>query len=253
MYKTIKLHFEDDVCYLELNRPSDDNAINNIMIEELSHAITICHQQAKILVLEGQPSVFCVGADFNALVDDTSFESQGMEEGPRRLYDLWYRLATGPYISIAHVRGPANAGGVGMAAACDVVLANVAARFTLSELLFGLMPACVLPFLIRKVGLQNSHQMTLSSKTVSVEGAKQMGLVDDYAADSRALLRKYLARYKRLSKKAITRYKNYIFKLDASLDYSKGKALAANYEVFSDEQNLQSVRRFVSTGQFPWE
>jgi len=62
---------------------------------------------------------------------------------------LWLRLATVRTVTISHVRGKANAGGIGFVAASDIVLADETAQFSLSELLFGLYPACVLPFLIR--------------------------------------------------------------------------------------------------------
>jgi len=138
-------------------------------------------------------------------------------------------------------------------AACDIVLADESAVFSLSELLFGLMPACVLPFLIRRVGFQRAHYMTLMTQPFSVQQAETWGLVDAWEAKSENLLRRHLLRLRRLSKTGIERYKRYMNVLDDSLHSQKADALAANLEVFSDSENLSKISRFVQDGTFPWE
>src|SRR6185503_19576776 len=122
------------------------------------------------------------------------------------MYDLWLRMATGPYVTIAHVRGTANAGGVGFVAASDIVLADETAQFSLSEMLFGLMPACVMPFLIRRIGFQRAHYMTLMTQPISVNQAYGWNLVDAHEKLSDALLKRHLMRLKCLSKNSIVRY-----------------------------------------------
>jgi polyketide biosynthesis enoyl-CoA hydratase PksH len=123
----------------------------------------------------------------------------------------------------------------------------------LSELLFGLMPACVFPFLVRRMGFAKAHYLTLMTEPISAACAQEWGLVDDCSADSQNLLRRKLLRLRRLSKTGVQRYKRYVHALDNGLAASKPKALAANIEVFSDQQNLQKIARYVTTGQFPWE
>jgi polyketide biosynthesis enoyl-CoA hydratase PksH len=204
------------------------------------------------VVLEGSPEVFCGGADFQGLHDDLAAGSNG-DRGPEPLYDLWLKLATGPFVSVAHVRGKVNAGGMGFVAASDIVLADQTAQFSLSELLFGLFPACVLPFLIRRIGLQRAHYLTLMTKPVSVQEAQAWGLVDVHDADSASLLRKHLLRLRRLSRPAIVRYKRYMYDLADTLQHAKALALAANQEIFSDADNLKGIVRFVEQGKFPWE
>ncbi len=125
--------------------------------------------------------------------------------------------------------------------------------FSLSELLFGLMPACVLPFLIHRIGFSRAHYMTLMTQPVSAKQAQIWGLVDALEENSVNLLRKHLLRLRRLSKTGITRYKRYMNDLNDILKASKPKALEANKEVFSDPDNLEKITRFVKTGKFPWE
>jgi polyketide biosynthesis enoyl-CoA hydratase PksH len=142
---------------------------------------------------------------------------------------------------------------MGFVAACDLALADSDAEFALSELLFGLMPACVLPFLIKRIGRQKAHSMTLMTSSINVHEAHRIGLVDAFAEDSNDLLRKWLLRLTRLEKSAVYRYKKYMARLDASLSESRPLALEANKEVLSDPQILNNISRFLSSGKFPWE
>jgi polyketide biosynthesis enoyl-CoA hydratase PksH len=244
-YETIKVRMQDTVAFLQLDRPEAGNTINGTLVRECTDAVAHCEQSCTVLVVEGSPDVFCLGADFRA--------GEQQSQDPQPLYDLWMRLAGGPFVSVAHVRGRVNAGGVGFVAACDIALASADSQFALSELLFGLMPACVLPFLIRRVGLQPAHYMTLSTSPISAQQAQSWGLVDACEQSSDALLRRHLLRLRRLSKAAIVRYKDYIHSLDASLRNARELALAANREVFSDARNLEGIARYAQTGVFPWE
>ena len=253
--ETLNVRFDEDICTIQIHRPDANNTINNQLIEEFTDILNWCDDHAKIVVIEGLPQVFCFGADFKELENslDNPLDNNGQSQNPGPLYDLWLKLANGPYITIAHVRGKANAGGIGFVAACDIVLCDEQAVFSLSELLFGLMPACVLPFLIRRVGYPKANYMTLMTQPVSAAQAQEWGLVDAVEANSNNLLRKHLLRLRRLSKPGILRYKRYMNNLRDELVGSKQKALDANVEVFSDKDNLNKIVRYVKTGQFPWE
>lgn len=248
-YTTLTANFDKGLCRARLDRPEARNAINTQMIAELDAVVARCEAgEAGILVLEGAPTVFCSGGDFEATAAAREVAD------PEPLYRLWQRLATGPFVSIALVRGRVNAGGVGFAAAADIVLADRSASFSLSELLFGIFPACVLPFLVRRVGLQKAHYMTLMTRPFPAEEALASGLVDALDDDAEALLRKHLLRLQRLSPAAIGRYKAYLADLAGrQLAEAKPAALAANRAVFAEPEVQHNIRRYVGEGKFPWE
>ncbi len=249
-FETIKVRVEDNLCFIQLYRPEANNTINNQMLLEVDQLYTAMQTgEVSVMILEGLPETFCFGADFNALADS----QQPQHNDPRFLYDLWYKIATGPYISVAHVRGKVNAGGVGFVAACDLVLADDSATFALSEMLFGLIPACVMPFLIRKVGFQKANFLTTTTQTIGVDKAEQWGLVDEYQVNSVNLLRKHLVRLRRLSKKTISRNKAFMQQIHPLLLEAKEAALATNLAVFGDQENQAAIRRYVQHGIFPWE
>lgn len=252
-YQTLRVRFDQDIGFLQIHRPHANNTISDQLVRELATVLEQCEQTAKVVVLEGSPEVFCFGADFADLQHSSGTPGEQRQRSAEELYDLWLRLATAPFVTIAHVRGKANAGGIGFVAACDIALAEERAHFSLSELLFGLMPACVLPFLRRRIGLSRANYMTLSTQTISARQALEWGLIDACEENSESLLRKHLVRLRRLARPAILRYKQYLTSLDDQLTAAKPAAIRANAQVFSDPENLQQIARYVKTGRFPWE
>ena len=176
IYETIQVRFQESICFLQIDRPDANNTINDQLVSECSQVCLLARSPQTVVVLSGLPEVFCFGADFKAIAG-TSTKGHEHNDRPGPMYDLWMRLATGPYVTISHVRGKANAGGIGFVAASDIVLADESTQFSLSELLFGLYPACVLPFLIRRVGFQKAHYLTLMTQPISARQACEWGLV----------------------------------------------------------------------------
>ncbi len=251
-YSTVQTRREGEVCYLQIHRPQANNTIDDTLVAECAAVLRDCDGWAKIVVLEGLPEVFCFGADLHS-VGKAAARQCTPEQGAQALYALWLHFKRGPFISIAHVRGKANAGGVGFAAACDLVLCEEEATFSLSELLFGLVPACVLPFLIERVGRARAHTMTLMTQPVSGRQAREWGLADACGDNSKQLLRTHLLRLRLLPKDGIARYKRYMGALDDFLELSGPKAVACNVEAFTDPVNLAKIERYAQTGKFPWD
>lgn len=254
-YQTLRLRQDGSVLYLQIYRPEASNTINEAFAIECRAAIREFRDKINILVVEGLPEVFCFGADLQAIEQGNiaGNGNGGRPQDPEILYSVWQDMMSGPYISLAHVKGKANAGGLGFVAASDIVIADNRALFSLSEMLFGLLPACVLPFLIHKIGKQKAHYMTLMTKPVSAEQAHGWGLVDDYGDNSDLLVKKHIQRLSCLSKSAIVRYKSYMAELDTRVGDQKSAALAMNVEIFSDEGNIRKINRYIQTGKYPWE
>lgn len=254
-YDTLDVTVEDGVCTAVMNRPDAGNTIDARLVEELRAVVARCERDdgaepVGVLVLRGSADVFCTGGDLDAAAGRAPVD-------PEALYDLWQRLATGPFVTVSAVRGRVNAGGMGFVAASDIVLADRGASFALSELLFGLFPACVLPFLARRIGMQKAHYLTLTTAPVTAETALAWGLADALAdahdGGLDALLRRHLMRLRRLGKPAVGRYKRYAAGLDAELERCKPAALAANRALFADPEVQRNIRRYVTEMKFPWE
>ena len=252
-YQTLVTRFEESICFIQIDRPRYNNTINDTLIAEFNDVLSECDKSSSIVVITGTPEVFCFGADFNAIARSGAEESKQADQATL-LYDLWLKLATGPYVTISYVRGKANAGGLGFIAASDVVLADDTATFGLSELLFGVYPAMVLPFLVRRIGFQRAHYLTLMTQPITARQAYEWGLIDALGgAAGDAVLRRHLLRLRRLSRPAIQKYKAYMSTFNESLFSSRSSAIAANVANFDNARTRESIRRFVEHGLFPWE
>ncbi|MFD3822788.1 enoyl-CoA hydratase/isomerase [Streptomyces sp. NPDC058625] len=253
-YSTLRVREEGSVLFARIHRPEAGNAINADLVHELNDVFTRASASpaVTVVVLEGLPEVFCFGADFHA-ISDAARQGRDTAFNPEHMFELFRRMAYGDILTIAHVRGRANAGGVGLVAASDVVIADESASFSLSELLFGLIPAVVLPYLIRRTGFQRAHYLAGTTQTIDARQAHEWGLVDALGADSNALVRRHLQRLGRLSKKGVGRYKAYLRELSPISEHTKGVALATNREVFADPDNVRAIRRYAERGVFPWE
>jgi polyketide biosynthesis enoyl-CoA hydratase PksH len=251
-FETIRVRLRNTVCFVEFYRPGQRNAINAQMIEEFHRALDLYSDAVTAVVVEGNPQVFSMGADFGEITTGAASHC-AYDHDPEPLFRLWERMVQGPFISVAHVRGRANAGGLGFIAAADIVLADATAEFSLSELLFNLLPGCVLPFLVRRVGFQHARYLALSTRPITVHQAYEWGLVDAYDENSETLLRIFLSRIKRISGTAIRRCKHYLNDLEGGTDWAKARAVAATREAFSDPCSLSNIARYVQSGLFPWE
>ncbi len=250
-YQTLRVRTQGAARTVTLYRPESNNALNGLMITELHHALdAAAADEQTILVIEGLPECFCVGADFEVVRHP---EQEAAQQDPEALFDLWNKLASGPYITVAHVRGRVNAGGIGFVAAADIAVADERACFSLSELLFGLLPATLMPFLIRKVGYQRANFLALTTHPISAAQAQAFGLIDAFEASSADLLRRYLLPLRRLSRTTITRHKAFMAQLAAVGPATRSLAVETNRTVFSDPANLAGIARYVSDGTFPWE
>ncbi|NQX71872.1 enoyl-CoA hydratase/isomerase [Paenibacillus alba] len=243
-FQSIEVRYRKNICFIKFNRNYYKNTITDQLIDEFHYALNKYENEVTIVVIEGSSDYFCFGADF---------QGGGNIKNPEALYQLWLNLASKPYITIAHIQGKVNAGGVGFVAACDIVIANETALFSLSELLFGLLPAYVLPFLIRRVGFQKANYMTLMTHPITVQQAHIWSLVDVYDSHSEKMLRKHLLRLKYIPKSGIMRYKRYTSALYDLLNTLKPKALTANRGSFSENGNLEKIKRYIEKGLLPWE
>jgi enoyl-CoA hydratase/carnithine racemase len=139
-------------------------------------------EDARVVILRSNGRVFCHGMDFGFFLESEGNSGQA-EEAVRAYAGLLLRMRAYPKLIIALVDGEVKAGGVGITAAADLVLASARSTFQLSEIFIGLIPANVLPFLAERVGAHRAAAMTLSGETCAAEEARTWGLVDKVLPD----------------------------------------------------------------------
>lgn len=252
-FDTIKCRTQKAVAYLQICRPDADNSINATLIKEMMTALMQLeeNEEVRVIVLQGSPEYFCTGMDLNAVGNQRS--DALFDDDPDAYYDLLKHFASCSKIIVSVVEGKVNAGGVGLVAASDIVIAHTAATFSLSEALFGLLPACVMPFLIRRIGYQKAKLMTLTTQSISADRAYSIGLADEISTTVSDSLRRNLLRLTRLETVTIKELKDYMSALWIIDEQTQQLAVAKITGLLSSEKVQANIKNYVQHGMFPWD
>ncbi|MFQ5722141.1 MAG: enoyl-CoA hydratase/isomerase family protein [Candidatus Aminicenantales bacterium] len=180
-YQTILFQLQHEVLRLIFNRPQVHNAFNATMIAELDKALGRASrdQSLRVLVLSGQGKSFCAGADLNWMREIIHYSFQQNLGESLKLAEVLYKLYALPKPTVAMVNGTAIGGGTGFIAACDIAVASEEARFGLSEVKIGLVPAAISPYVIRRIGEAKAREYFLTGKRISAAKAMEIGLINE--------------------------------------------------------------------------
>ncbi len=178
------------VATLTLDRPRVHNAFDEAMIAELTAALVAQagDPTVRVVVLAATGKSFCAGADLGWMGRAADFTAAENLADARALAGLMSTLDGLPKPTIALVHGPAYGGGVGLVACCDVVVATPAARFQLSEVKLGLIPAVISPYVVAAIGARQARRYFLTAETMPADEALRLGLVHALCADEADLM-----------------------------------------------------------------
>jgi len=180
-YQTLEIQREQAVATVWLNRPDVRNAFNETSIAELTQAFRTLDADASVraVVLAARGVAFCAGADLNWMKkmagysrEENLADAAGLAAMLRAIHDCGKPV-------VARVQGDCYAGGMGLATACDIVVAADAANFCLSEVKLGLIPATISPYVIRAMGAQAARRYFITAERFSAAAAQRMGLVHE--------------------------------------------------------------------------
>ena len=173
------------ICRLTLNRPEHANAFDEQLISELidalDHLATL--QDCRVLVLQATGKHFSGGADLNWMQRQAQMSAADNLNDARQLALLMQRLDNFPRPTVALIQGAAFGGALGLICCCDIVLAHHSARFCLSEVKLGLIPAVISPYVNRSIGMRQLRRYALTAEQVSAHEALALGLVHQLADD----------------------------------------------------------------------
>lgn len=169
------------VATATFNRPKVRNAYNGQMLEALQKALRRCESDDKVrlLVLRGNGPVFQAGADLGWVVGLRGISDEENVKVSRQTAQVFRALAECPRPTVARVHGGCFGGGVGFAAACDVVIASNDTRFAITEARWGLLPSIIVPQLNAAMGVRNVRRYALSCEQFDAETARRIGLVHE--------------------------------------------------------------------------
>jgi methylglutaconyl-CoA hydratase len=183
-FETITCSLKDKIATITLNRPEVHNAFNEVMIAELSEVFKRIagDDGVRVVVLTGEGKSFSAGADLHWMKKMINYSYEQNLDDSLKLAELFYLMYFLPKPIIARVNGAAIGGGTGLVAVCDIAIASENAKFSLSEVKLGLVPACISPYVIRKVGEGRCREFFLTGERLTAKRAAELGLVNQAVA-----------------------------------------------------------------------
>jgi len=180
-YQTLTVTILDRIGHVTLNRPGLRNAFNAQSIAELALAFDELgrNELVRAIVLAANGPAFCAGADLNWMKKMAGYSDSENRADAMRLADMLRTIYTCPKPVVANVQGDCYAGGMGLVAACDVVVSVDTANFCLSEVKLGLIPATISPYVIKAMGEQAARRYFLTAERFDAKEAHRIGFVHE--------------------------------------------------------------------------
>jgi methylglutaconyl-CoA hydratase len=185
---TLLVEERDSVLDITLNRPDVHNAFNDELIAD---AIEVFRDAAKrnvrAVVLRGGGPNFCAGADLNWMSRMVGYTRDENIRDAAQLAKMYACIDECPLPVIGRIQGAAIGGGVGLVAVCDIAIASADAKFGLSEVKLGILPAVISPYVIGKIGASHARALFLTGERFDAERALRIGLVHRVVESAEAL------------------------------------------------------------------
>ena len=180
-YQTLTVSIADKVATVTLNRPDLRNAFNEHSIAELALVFDELgrNELVRAIVLAANGPAFCAGADLNWMKKMAGYSHSENQEDAMRLADMLRTIYLCPKPTVAKVQGDCYAGGMGLVAACDIVVSVDTACYCLSEVKLGLIPATISPYVIKAMGEQAARRYFLTAERFDAKEAQRIGFAHE--------------------------------------------------------------------------
>ncbi|WP_175966376.1 enoyl-CoA hydratase-related protein [Burkholderia sp. BCC0322] len=167
------------IATVALQRGDVLNAFDETMIAELTDAFTTLgwRDDVRAIVLRSDGRAFCAGADLQWMQRASANDAEANLRDAQRFAAMMRAIRQCPKPTVARVQGHAFGGGVGLCAACDIVIASDHARFSVSEARFGILPAVIGPYLVEAVGQRQARRLALTATQLAAGEAVAIGLI----------------------------------------------------------------------------
>ena len=184
MTTTLDVQRSGPVARVFLNRPEVRNAFNDGVIAELTQTFAALGADAglRCIVLGGHGKAFCAGADLNWMRAMAGYSWEQNRADAQALADMLWTIYACPVPVVGRVHGDCYAGGLGLAAVCDVLVAADGVQFCLSEAKLGLLPATIGPYVVKAMGEQAARRWFITAERFSAAQAHAMGFVHECVA-----------------------------------------------------------------------
>jgi methylglutaconyl-CoA hydratase len=179
-YTTLVITKKDDITTVALNRPEVHNAMNETLMNELTH----CFQHLSIddsvtaVILTGNGKSFCAGADLTWMKKMVTYSMEENKTDSRLLLDMYETIHSLSKPLIGRINGSAFGGGIGLLAVCDIAIAAPETLFAFSEVRLGIIPAVISTFIAPRMTPATMRRLFITGERFDAVAAQRYGLID---------------------------------------------------------------------------
>ncbi len=179
--RSIEIETAAQVGRIWMNRPEVHNAFDEVMIAELAETFARLEADpaVRVIVLGGRGKSFSAGANLNWMERAANYSAGENLRDARAMAGMLSRIDRCPKPTVARVHGAALGGGTGLASVCDIAIASTAAVFAMSEVLLGLIPATISPYVVAAIGPRAARRYFLTGERFNAAEAHRLGLVHE--------------------------------------------------------------------------
>jgi len=256
-HSTIIVEKTENIITIWLNRPEVHNAMNELMIEELTDVFTsTTDEETRAVLLRGKGKSFCAGADLNYMKEIASFGIADNKADSMKLANLFNSIYSYPIPTIALVHGSAFGGANGLLAACDIVVAEENTTFAFTEVKLGIAPATISPFVIKRIGEFGAKELMITGKRFKGPEALKWKLVNNSIPEEELekKLQQLIEEIKRNGPKAVRATKKLIHSIidsdiDELIEYT-GDLIA---ELRASDEGQEGMAAFLEKRKSKWQ
>lgn len=244
VFKTISIDEKSQCVQLTFNRIEKNNAIDSQLLNEMNLILdSLNPTKTAILLLRGNTEFFCSGLDLQEVADYRSKEQ--FQEWAALFTKTLRRLTECPIFIASVIEGKVLAGGMGFIGASDYLISTENGTFKLTEALWGLIPAMIAPYLLRKISFHQMKSMALTCRSIDARGAKEIQLIDEVNNDLDKAIAQLIFRISRIDRSAIQNIKQF-FNAIAPVSPSLEQFTMSEFvKHVSSEETLSRIKRYL--------
>lgn len=183
---SVSTQIEGRVARITLDNPDKRNAFDDSIIASLTEAFEKAgsDDRVRVVVLQAAGKHFSAGADLNWMRAMGKLDAAQNKADALRLARLMQTIDQCPKPVVARVQGAAFGGALGLICAADMAVATDSARFCLSEVKLGIVPAVISPYVVRALGPRQAGRYFMSAEVITADKAEAMGIVHEVVPEA---------------------------------------------------------------------
>jgi len=255
-YQTIETQVDKQVLVIWLNRPDRHNAFDETMLRELTGCFENIPDDILCVILRGKGKSFCAGVDLNWMKDAAKNSWDKNYQESLLLSKCFYSIYTCLKPTIAVVHGVALGGANGLIAACDLAYCSDDAVFSLSEVKIGIVPACISPYIVKRIGEYSTRELMITGKRITGKEAESFHLVNKSVENERLeeMLESVISLLHTSGPKAMAHCKNLIYNISNTLTLDEAYDFTARMiaEIRASDEGQEGMKAFLEKRKPNW-